>query len=199
MFYKGEKLRELMGSYPDLQGLGQHVRKELAGRLPHDDVKVLDVGTGSAGNAAFLARFLSKKSRIWTLDPSPEVLAEAKKILAAEGLSSRIEFVRADAKKTGLQSEFFGCVVSVMTLHHIKDLGPAVKEMMRVLKMHGKILLVDYRPEAANRLHFAFRHAESDFFASSMVADVLKGEGTGVVTRDFDSWYLVEATKSVAD
>lgn len=175
------------------------MRKELASRLPRDDVKVLDVGTGSAGNAEFLARSLSRKSRIWTLDPSPEVLAEAKKTLAAKGLSPRIEFVRAGASKTGLQSGFFECVVSVMTLHHIEDLRPAAGEMVRVLKAHGKILLVDYRPEAADKLHFAFRHAESDFFASSMVADILRGEGAGVVTHDFDSWYLIEATKSVAD
>ena len=199
MFYKGEKLKELMGSHLDLQGLGPDVRKELASRLPHDDVKVLDVGTGSAGNAEFLARSLSKKSRIWTLDPSPEVLVEAKKRLAAKGLNSKIEFVRADASETGLQSGFFECVVSVMTLHHIEDLRPAAREMMRVLKAHGKILLVDYRSEVASKLHFAFRHAESYFFASSMVADILRSEGAGVVTHDFDSWYLIEATKSVAD
>jgi len=199
MFYKGEKLKELMGSHGDLQGLGPHVRKELASRLPHNDVKVLDVGTGSAGNAEFLARSLSKKSRIWTLDPSPEVLAEAKKTLAAKGLSSRIEFVRADASETGLQSGFFECVVSVMTLHHIEDLRPAVGEMMRVLKAHGKILLVDYRPEAADKLHFAFKHAKSDFFTSSTVANTLGDERAWVVTQDFDFWYLVEATKSAAD
>lgn len=197
MFYKGEKLKELMGSHFDLQGLGPYVRKELASRLPHNDVRVLDVGTGSAGNAEFLARSLSKKSRIWTLDPSPEVLAEAKKTLATKGLSSKIEFVRADASETSLQSGFFECVVSVMTLHHIEDLRPAVREMMRVLKGDGKILLVDYKPEAADKLHFAFRHAESDFFASSMVADILRSEGAEVVTHDFDSWYLTEATKSV--
>jgi ubiquinone/menaquinone biosynthesis C-methylase UbiE len=199
MFYKGEKLKELMGSHLDLQGLGPHVKKVLTSRLPHDDVKVLDVGTGSAGNAEFLARFLSKKSRIWTLDPSPEVLAEARKTLAAKGLDSKIKFVRADASETGLQSGFFECVVSVMTLHHIEDLRPAVAEMVRVLKGDGKILLVDYKPEAAGKLHFAFRHAESDFFASSMVADILRSERAGVVAHDFDFWYLVEGTKSVAD
>ncbi len=199
MFYKGEKLKGLMGSHADLQGLGPHVRKELASRLPHDDVKVLNVGTGSVENAEFLARSLSKRGRIWTLNPSQEVLAEARKTLAAKGLSSRIEFVRASANETGLQSGFFECIVSVMTLHQIEDLRPAIGEMMRVLKAHGKIFLVDYRLEAADKFHFAIRHAKSDFLASSLVADILRDERAGVVTHDFDLWYLVESTKSAAD
>ena len=172
---------------------------ELAGRLSHDGVKVLDVGTGFAGNAEFLARSLSKGSKVWTLDPSREVLAKARKTLTAKGLSSRIEFVRGSASETGLESGFFEYVVSVMALHHIEDLGPAMREMMRVLKARGKILLVDYGPEAADEFHFATRHAKSDFFASSQVADILRGEGAEVMTLDYDFWYLVEATKSTAD
>jgi ubiquinone/menaquinone biosynthesis C-methylase UbiE len=199
MFYKGEKLKGFMGSHSDLQGLGPHVRKELASRLPHDDVKVLDVGTGSAGNAEFLARSLSKRSRIWTLDPSREVLAEGRKTLAAKGLSSRIEFVQASASETGLKGEFFEYVISVMTLHHIEDLRPAIGEMMRVLKTHGKILLVDYKPEAVDKLHFAIRHTKPDFFTSSLVTGILRDEGARVLTRDFDLWYLVEATTSATN
>jgi ubiquinone/menaquinone biosynthesis C-methylase UbiE len=199
MFYKGERLKGPLRSRSDLHGLRPHVRRELASRFSHDDVKVLDIGTGFAGNAEFLARSLSRRSRIWTLDPSQEVLAKAKKTLAAKGLSSRIEFVRASANETGLQSGFFEYVVSVMALHHIKDLRSAMAEMIRVLKVNGKILLVDYTPEAADEFHFATRHAKSDFFASSQVADILRGEGAEVVTHYFDFWYLVEATKSTTD
>lgn len=171
------------------------MRKELASRFSHDDVNALDVGTGFAGNAEFLARSLSKKSRIWTLDPSREVLVKAKKTLTAKGLSSNIEFVQASANETGLESGFFDYVVSVMTLHHIEDLKPALRETVRVLKERGKILLADYRPEAADEFHFATRHAKSDFFTSSQVADILRSEGAKAVTHDHEFWYLVEATK----
>lgn len=197
MFYKGEKLKVSIGSRSYLQGLGPQVRKELASHLPRDDVKVLDVGTGTARNAEFLARSLSKGSRIWTLDPSQEVLSRAKKTLASKGLGPRVEFVQASAGETGLKSEFFEYVVSVMTLHHIEDLRPAIEEMMRVLKVHGKILLADYKPEAADEFRFGFRHEKSDFFALSIVADILSGEGADVATQGFESWYLVEGTKSL--
>lgn len=175
------------------------MRRELASRLTECDVKVLDVGTGSAGNVEFLVRHLSKRSRIWTLDPSQEVLAEAKKTLAGKELSHRVEFVQTSANKTGLQSGFFEYVVSVMTLHHIKDLRPAIVEMMRVLKAHGRIFLVDYSPAAAEKLLFATRHTKSDFFASSLVAEILRSEGAVVLTCDFGLWYLVEAAKPSAD
>jgi len=199
MFYKGKKLKGPIGSRSYLQGLGPQVRKELANRLPHDDVRALDVGTGSAGNAEFLAHFLSRGSRIWTLDPSRDVLSKARKTLAAKGLSSRIEFVRASASETGLRSGFFEYIVSVMTLHHIEDLRPTIREMMRVSKAQGKIFLADYKPEAADEFHFGFRHAKSDFFASSQVADILRDNGGEVVTQEFDFWYLVEATKFPTD
>jgi ubiquinone/menaquinone biosynthesis C-methylase UbiE len=199
MFYKGEKLEGPVSSHSDLQGLGPQVRKELAGRLPRGDVRALDIGTGSAGNAEFLARSLAGKSRIWTLDPSKEVLVTAKKSLAAKGLTSRMGFVQASASETGLKSRYFGCVVSVMTLHHIEDLRPAIKEMLRVLKVDGKILLADYRPEAADEFHFEFRHEKSDFLTSTLVADLLKGMGAEVTTNDFDLWYLVEATKTAGE
>jgi ubiquinone/menaquinone biosynthesis C-methylase UbiE len=199
MFYKGEKLQGPINSHSDLQGLGPQVRKELANRFSSNDVNVLDVGTGSAGNVKFLGRCLSKRSRIWTLDPSQEVLEEAKRTLAAKRLSHRIEFVRASANETGLKSGFFDYAVSVMALHHIEELRPSIVEMMRVLKEHGRIILVDYRPEAADELHFATRHNKADFFVSSAVADILRDEGEAVVTYDFNLWYLVEATKPAAD
>jgi ubiquinone/menaquinone biosynthesis C-methylase UbiE len=198
MFYKGEKLKGYVGTPSDLHGLGPRVRMELARRLPHEDVNVLDVGTGLGGNAEFLARILSKRSRIWTIDPSREVLAEARKALSAKGLSSRIKFVRATANETGLRTGSFDCVVSVMALHHIEDLGPTMTEMIRVMKSSGKILLADFKPEAADEFRFKTRHAKSDFFTSSHVTDVLRGEGAGVVPRNFDFWYLVEATKPAA-
>jgi ubiquinone/menaquinone biosynthesis C-methylase UbiE len=198
MFYKGEKLKGHIASATDLHGLGPKVRMELANLISHDDVKVLDVGTGSAGTAEFLARSLSKRSRIWTLDPSKEVLARATRTLAAKGLGSRIEFVHASADETGLRTGFFDYVVSVMALHHFEDLRPTTKEMVRILKASGKVLLADFKPEAADEFHFTTRHAKSDFLTPSQVARTLRGEGAKAVTHNFDFWYLVVATKSVA-
>jgi len=199
MYYKGKKLKGHTGVRSDLHGLGPRVRAELAKRLSNDDVRVLDVGTGLAGNAEFLAGSLSKGSRIWTLDPSSEVLAKAKKTLAAKGLGSRIQFVLASADETGFRTGFFEYVISVMALHHIEDLKPTMKEMMRILKARGEILLADFKPEAADEFHFTTRHAKSDFFTPSHVARILKREGADVVTHSFDFWYLIEATIPAAD
>ena len=164
-------------------------------RLPRDDVKVMDVGTGSAGNVEFLARVLSSGSRIWTLDPSEDILRGARETLTSNGLGSKVEFIRGNADKIDLEDGFFDRVVSVMTLHHIGELRPAVKEMLRVLKARGKMLLVDYRPAAADRFQFATRHARSDFFESAQVGSILKSEGASARAYDFDSWFLIDGTK----
>ena len=199
LFYKGEKLEGYFGSDSDHHGLGPQIRKELMIRLPTDNVRVLDVGTGSAGNAELLRRVLSSRSRIWTLDPSEDVIGRAKHILSSNGSDSKVEFIRGNADKIDLQDGFFDRVVSVMTLHHIGELGPAVREMLRVLKPHGKLLLVDYGPVAADRFRFSTRHAKSDFFDSKQVGSMVKSKGATAKTYDFDSWFLVEGTKRVPD
>ena len=199
LFYKGEKLEGYFGSASDYHGLGPQIRRELMIRLPTDNVRVLDVGTGSAGNVEFLTRVLSSRSRIWTLDPSQDVIGRAKEILSSNGLDSKIEFIWGNADKIDLQDGFFDRVVSVMTLHHIGELGPAVREMLRVLKAHGKLLLVDYGPVAADRFQFLTRHTKSDFFDSKQVDLIVKSEGATVKTYDFDSWFLVEGTKRASN
>ena len=195
MFYKGKKLKGYFGSPTDHHGLGPDIRKELMNRLPANDVMVLDIGTGSAGNTEFLARVLSRGSKIWTIDPSEDILAKARETLVANGLVAKVKFVKGNADKMDLQSKFFDYVISVMTLHHIGNIGSAIEEMLRVLKDHGKLLLVDYNPEATDRFKFAMKHAKTDFFSSAQVSSVLKDTGASVKAYDFDSWYLVDGAK----
>jgi SAM-dependent methyltransferase len=196
MFYKGREVKALGRHNSDLHGFGDKVRNELSTRIPRDrDVRVLDVGTGFATTAEFLARTLSKESRIWTLDPSPTVLKKARAAMKAKGLDSRVEFIRGSMDRVDLPDEFFDFLVSVMTLHHMKELHTPIGEMARVLGNRGRVLLVDYSPEAAHELEFRVEHREKDFFQASDVAATLNEEGFRTKTSDFGLWYLVEGTR----
>lgn len=195
MFYKGRRMKGIPHPSTDFHGFGGAIREELARRLPRRSVNVLDVGTGFAGNALFLAKALPEGSRIWTLDPSDEVLARAKKSLRAEGLDHRVEFVRATVEKTDFGGHFFDLIFSVMALHHLKNLGDALDEMTRVLKPGGKVILVDFEPKAARELEFTSLHREPDFFAGNLVESALAGRMTSAKISRFGLWYLVEGTK----
>lgn len=196
MFYKGGKMAATSRN-TDLHGYGEAIRSELGRRIPRGKkLKVLDVGTGFGINVAFLAGWLSKGSAVWTVDPSKEVLTDVKAALDKER-ARLVRFAVATADDLDFGDGFFDVVVSVMVLHHIEKLQPALKEMARVLKPGGTLVVVDYKPEASQLLEFRTRHEEADFFGP---AAVVKGVGRlGMVGRpsDFGVWYLVEAKKEM--
>lgn len=195
-FYKGSKSPESSASpsSTDLHGFGEAIRKELASRLPLERVKVLDVGTGFGINAAFLARYLPKGSLVWTVDPSKEVLDEVEASLSKQGVRG-VRFVEAAADRLPFEDGAFDAVVSVMVLHHIEELGPALSEMWRVLRPGGPLILVDYKPEASRELEFKARHDEEDFFAPSAVAEEMVKLGIEPEAGDYRVWYMVSAVK----
>lgn len=182
-------------SNTDLHGFGEAIRRELGSRIPRDErMKVLDVGTGFGINVAYLARWLSKGSTVWTVDPSREVLEDVRALLGRED-ARRVKFVEAAADDLPFEDGAFDAVVSVMVLHHIEKLQPALREMARVLGAGGTMLIVDYRPEASHELEFGTRHEEEDFFTPEQVAGRLRRLGMEPVQSDHGVWYLVEAKR----
>ena len=182
----------------DLHGHGEAIRAELGRRIPRGKkLKVLDVGTGFGINVAFLAGWLSRGSAVWTVDPSREVLADVKAALDEEG-ARLVRFAVATADDLDFEDGFFDYVVSVMVLHHIEKLQPTLREMARVLKPGGTVVVVDYKPEASHELEFKSRHEEADFFDADAVAKGMGRLGMKGTPHDFGVWYLVEAKKERA-
>jgi ubiquinone/menaquinone biosynthesis C-methylase UbiE len=192
--YKGGKMT-VASRNTDLHGYGEAIRGELGRRIPRGKrLRVLDVGTGFGINVAFLAGWLPKGSEVWTVDPSKEVLADVKAALDEES-ARLVRFAVATADDLDFEDEFFDVVVSVMVLHHIERLQPALKEMARVVKPGGRLLVVDYKPEASRELDFQTRHEEADFFRPAAVAEGVGRLGMKPTQADFGLWYLVEARK----
>ncbi len=183
-------------SNTDLHGYGEEIRREIGSRIPRDKkLKVLDVGTGFGINVAFLARWLSKGSAVWTVDPSKEVLTDVEASLDEES-ARLVRFAVATADDLDFPDGFFDRVVSVMVLHHIEKLQPALKEMVRVLKPGGTLVVVDYKPEASHELEFRTRHEEADFFGAGAVVEGMGRAGVAARASDHGMWYLVEAKKA---
>jgi ArsR family transcriptional regulator len=192
--YKGEKMA-VASSNTDLHGYGEAIREEVGRRIPRDRrLKVVDVGTGFGINVAFLAGWLASGSGLWTVDPSREVLANVEAALSKRGVRW-VKFVEASADKLGFPDGFFNAVVSVMVLHHIERLQPALREMARVVKPGGRLIIVDYKPEASHKLEFGTLHEEKDFFEPAEVVEGLGKLGMEGREDDFGVWYLVEARK----
>lgn len=65
---------------------------------------------------------------------------------AAEGVQDRVEIKTGDAQDLPFGDAFFDAVVTSMTLHNIRTAegrGEAVREMVRVLRPGGRVVIVD--------------------------------------------------------
>lgn len=128
------------------------IRKQIFDSIAlRGDEKVLDVGCGSGLllNGATM-RLRSGKATgidIWAPHSGGGNLALLWKNAKAEGVADRIEFKEADARKLPFEDEAFDVVMSSGALHHIShnfdDHERAVREIVRVLRPGGKIVIWD--------------------------------------------------------
>jgi ubiquinone/menaquinone biosynthesis C-methylase UbiE len=119
LYYKGEKLEPGHAQNTDLHGYGPSISKRLSELIPKkDDLRVLDVGTGMAWTARFLIKHVSKHSHVTSLDPSEDVLTNARSAFSAKD-RRMITFVQGSADELKFDHGSFDVVVSVMVMHHL--------------------------------------------------------------------------------
>ncbi len=101
--------------------------------IPKKDIKVLDIGSG---NAAFLSSLLQKTKHLYGYDVSQAVIARAKKNYP------KITFTYGKpGKKLPYENNFFDVVVLFHVLEHVASEEVLVKEIKRILKKDGLLLL----------------------------------------------------------
>ena len=198
-FHKGRKTQRRQHTRPEAirrreqikRRVGNAIEKSVSVSSPK---RVLDVGTGFGSNVKRLAREFGKRGKVWSIDPSPGVLREVRRMLRAEGLLNDIKLVRAGVERMPFGDGFFGLVTAVMLIHHLADPQRGLQEMVRVLSDGGKIVLADWRPIASEMVP----HRESDFPSPRKISAVLTRLGLSVELREYRYWYLIQGVKPAA-
>ena len=101
--------------------------------------RVLEVGVGSGLNFPLYDK---RVETVFGIDPSPRLLAIARRRAAAAGVPA--EFLQGSAIAIPLAENTMDTVVMTWTLCSIPDPSAALREMRRVLRPHGQLLFVEH-------------------------------------------------------
>jgi ubiquinone/menaquinone biosynthesis C-methylase UbiE len=175
-------------------GYGDAIRASLARRLPKRPVWALDVGTGFGRNAVFLAHHLPRGSHVWSVDPSEDSLKRGDEAITRAGLAAQISLAPGAAENLPFADCEFHLTMGVMLFHHLVEVPPALREMARVTRPGGKLLLIDWGP-TAHLLPFAIEHRAEDFFTAHAIEKMVQEVGLRPVVEQHPMWYVVEALK----
>jgi ubiquinone/menaquinone biosynthesis C-methylase UbiE len=103
---------------------------------------VLDVGCGGGKTVNRLAQ-LAPKGKVFGLDYSHDMVEFSKRINKNLIAENRVEILEGTVQKTGFKDAFFDLVTAFETYYFWPNLSDAFKEIRRVLKTGGKLLLVN--------------------------------------------------------
>lgn len=194
-YYNNAFFKRWAGLYDYEKYLFSPLRRKAAQFLDlKTPVKILDVATGTGAQAYELAK---RGFDVTGVDLSPEMLQQAKKKLR-RGL--KLRFLHADGTKLPFKDNEFAAASISLGLHDMPyeiDLA-VLKEMKRVVRKKGKILIVDYnepRNHLASKIaHHIIRHYETknyDPFIRRGLRRILQDVGLTIARRT-DFWGVVQ-------
>ncbi|MFD1932742.1 MULTISPECIES: class I SAM-dependent methyltransferase [Nonomuraea] len=113
----------------------------LSGARPGD--RVLDVGCGTGYLTRVLSPLIGPGERVTGVDPSPQMIGYAR-----ERAPANCVYLVGEGQALDLPDASFDVVVSTLAMHHMPAAarGAAVREMARVLRPGGRLLIVELRP-----------------------------------------------------
>lgn len=126
----------------------------LARYQPHENAVGGDFGSGFGHLSA---RMAGRFNKVCAIDISPQMANVAKRHFEIKGLRN-IDQIIGDVSKLSLPNESLDIAYCVSVLHHVLDPGECIKEMARVLKKGGKLILADF--EAHKYDHVQLEHKD---------------------------------------
>ena len=106
---------------------------------------LLDIATGTGDFAMLLAERI-KPQRIIGADISEGMMAVGREKVTKAGLQDVISFQREDCMKLSFPDETFDAVTSAYGVRNFHDLDAGLREMQRVLRPGGHLLIVELAP-----------------------------------------------------
>ncbi len=125
-------------------GIDRVWRKKTIRLLKKDNPeKILDMATGTA-DMAILACQLLNPIKVTGIDLSAEMLELGRKKVEKEGFNDKIELLKGDGEAINFPDNSFDAVMAAFGVRNFENLENGLKEMYRVLKPGGKLLILEF-------------------------------------------------------
>ena len=118
---------------------------------PRPGKRILDVGCGTGTAEMSLARLRMSQMHLFGVDLLHERVREAH--AATRGINARVGYAAADAVRLPFAGGVFDSTYCVAVMQHIRDLTGALREISRVTRPGGRVLVVE--PDNAARYWFS--------------------------------------------
>jgi 2-polyprenyl-3-methyl-5-hydroxy-6-metoxy-1,4-benzoquinol methylase len=113
-----------------------HYHEYLLQHIPQQCQHILEIG---CGKGTLTRRLANRAARITAIDLSPIMLQYAQESSAG---SHNIAYVCADFVDVPTFPEYYDCIVTVATLHHL-PVEYSIRKMRAALKPHGTLAILD--------------------------------------------------------
>ena len=159
--------------------------------VPIAEGRVLEIGIGSGLNLPYYDA--AKVTRLWGLDPSPELTRRAER--AARSVSFEVELIGLPGDEVPLEAGSVDTVVVTYTLCTIPETRPALQQMARVLKPGGQLIFCEHgvAPDASvrrwqDRINPIWRRFGGGCNLNRPIPELIEGGGFRI--RDVDTMYI---------
>ncbi len=101
--------------------------------------KILEIGVGTGKNLSYY----NKEAKVIGIDLSPGMLSKAEERLK-QNKNKNIKLIEMDAQNLKFKDNSFDYVICTFVLCSVPDPVKALKEMKRVCKKNGKIIMIEH-------------------------------------------------------
>jgi demethylmenaquinone methyltransferase / 2-methoxy-6-polyprenyl-1,4-benzoquinol methylase len=147
-------------------GIDVYWRKRAIAELKEvNPATVLDVATGTGDVAIMLCKYLPVQ-KVTGIDISEGMLELGRKKIAKQMLNNRIELLPGDSETINFSHDSFDAITVAFGVRNFENLRQGLKEMLRVLKPGGKLVVLEFsRPQSLFR---GFYNLYMNFIAPSI-------------------------------